>query len=157
MAFGSLAPDSQRPRRRILDHFRQGYGPPEFQEPTTKARRGHACQKNRGSARGAKFSQGPAGIDGYRHPGSRARLAFGLLLYTAHRRGDVVPLGPQDIQDGFIRVRRQKTGAITEIPVLPELQEILSAHPVDNKTLLMTSGGKPFTAAGFKPKGKVPK
>jgi len=84
------------------------------------------------------------------HPvGSRARLAFGLLLYAAHRRGDVVPMGRQDIQDGFIRVRRQKTGAITEIPVLPELQEILSAHPVDNKTLLMTSGGKPFTAAGF--------
>jgi integrase len=84
------------------------------------------------------------------HPvGSRARLAFGLLLYTAQRRGDVVRMGRQDIQDGFIRVRQQKTGAILEIPVLPELQEILAVHPVDNMTLLTTSAGKPFTAAGF--------
>jgi integrase len=57
------------------------------------------------------------------HPvGSRAQLAFGLLLYTAQRRGDVVRMGRQDIHDGFIRVRQQKTGAILEIPVLPELQ-----------------------------------
>ena len=90
------------------------------------------------------------------HPvGSRARLAFGLLLYTAQRRGDVVRMGRQDIQDGFIRVRRQKTGAITEIPVLPELQEILSAQPVDNKTLLMTSGGQAVHGGGLY--GMVPR
>jgi integrase len=66
------------------------------------------------------------------HPvGSRAQLAFGLLLYTAQRRGDVVRMGRQDIHDGFIRVRQQKTGAILEIPVLPELQEILAVHPVN--------------------------
>jgi integrase len=58
-------------------------------------------------------------------------------------------MGGQDIHDGFIRVRQQKTGAILEIPVLPELQEILAVHPVDNMTLLTTSAGKPFTAAGF--------
>ena len=46
-------------------------------------------------------------------------------------------------------VRQQKTGAVLEIPVLPELQEILAAHPVDNMTLLTTTAGKPFTAAGF--------
>jgi integrase len=47
------------------------------------------------------------------HPvGSRAQLAFGLLLYTAQRRGDVVRMGRQDIHDGFIRVRQQKTGAM---------------------------------------------
>jgi integrase len=66
------------------------------------------------------------------HPvDSRAQLAFGLLLYTAQRRGDVVRMGRQDIHDGFIRVRQQKTGAILEIPVLPELQEILAVHPVN--------------------------
>ena len=32
------------------------------------------------------------------HPiGSKARLAFALLLYTGQRRGDVVRMGPQDI------------------------------------------------------------
>lgn len=33
------------------------------------------------------------------HPiGSRARLAFGLLLYTAQRRGDVIRMGPQHLK-----------------------------------------------------------
>jgi hypothetical protein len=40
--------------------------------------------------------------------GSKARLAFGLLLYTAQRRGDVIPMGRQHIKDGFIRVTQQK-------------------------------------------------
>src|SRR6266436_2598109 len=52
------------------------------------------------------------------HPvGSRARLAFALLLYTGQRRSDVVHMGRQHINDGAIYVRQQKTGREVWIPV----------------------------------------
>jgi integrase len=42
-----------------------------------------------------------------RHPiGSKARLAFALLLYTAQRRGDVVRFGWQHVQGDLIAVRQ---------------------------------------------------
>lgn len=61
------------------------------------------------------------------HPiGSRARLAFALLLYTGQRRGDVIRMGRQQVLDGFIGVRQQKTGTVLEIPILAGLREVLS-------------------------------
>lgn len=72
VAFGNLAPDTQRQRRRILEHFRQGYGHLIFRDLQRKHVEAMLAKKNRGSARGAKFSQGTAGIDGYRHPGGHA-------------------------------------------------------------------------------------
>jgi integrase len=85
-----------------------------------------------------------------RHPiGSKARLAFALLLYTGQRRSDVVKMGRQHTRDGFIHVRQQKTGAELDIPIWPELQSILCATPNENMTYLVTEFGKPFTAEGF--------
>src|ERR1700751_2729241 len=41
-----------------------------------------------------------------RHPiGSKARLAFALLLYTGQRRSDVVRMGRQHIREGLLHVR----------------------------------------------------
>ena len=85
-----------------------------------------------------------------RHPiGSRARLAFALLLYTAQRRGDVIRMGRQHIRGGLISVRQNKTGTALQIPIHPALQTILDATPSDHLTFLVTSFGKPFTAPGF--------
>ena len=85
-----------------------------------------------------------------RHPiGSKARLAFSLLLYTGQRRSDVVTMGRQHIRDGSIHVRQQKTGTELDIPIMPELQAIIGDTPKNNMTFLMTQFGKPFTAAGF--------
>ena len=57
------------------------------------------------------------------HPiGSKARLAFALLLYTAQRRGDVVNLGRQHIRDGLLHFKQAKTGTTLAIPIRPELQ-----------------------------------
>jgi integrase len=81
--------------------------------------------------------------------GTKARLAFALLLFTGQRRGDVIRMGRQHIRGGFLFVRQQKTGAELEIPVLAELQAILDATPNDHLTFLVTQQGKPFTAAGF--------
>jgi integrase len=81
--------------------------------------------------------------------GSRARLAFALLLYTGQRRSDVVRMGRQHARDGVLQVRQVKTGTELTIPVHPALAEIIAATPTDNLTYLTTQFGKPFTAAGF--------
>jgi integrase len=84
------------------------------------------------------------------HPiGSRARLAFALLLWTAQRRGDVIRMGRQHVRDGYIHVRQQKTGRRLWLPILPPLQEVLDAHPAGHLTFLTTKAGEPFSASGF--------
>ena len=84
------------------------------------------------------------------HPvGTRARVAFGLLLYTGQRRGDIVRLGRQHEDDGWLYFKQQKTGAEMAIPIFHELREILDAGPVGDLTFLVTDFGKPYTANGF--------
>lgn len=84
------------------------------------------------------------------HPiGTRARLAFALLLYTGQRRSDVIRMGRQHIADGMMQVRQQKTGTMLSIPVHENLQSVIDATPSDHLTFLTTHIGKPFTAAGF--------
>jgi len=90
-----------------------------------------------------------------RHPiGSKARLAFALLLYTGQRRGDVVKIGQQQIRDGLLTIDQGKTEgseeAHLEIPLHPKLREIIEATPtLGVKTFLTTHFGKPYSAPGF--------
>jgi integrase len=85
-----------------------------------------------------------------RHPvGSRARLAFALLLYTGQRRSDVTRMGCQHVRNGVLTVCQEKTGAKLSIPLHPTLQAILSNTPTGNMTFLTTQFGKPFTSNGF--------
>lgn len=81
--------------------------------------------------------------------GSSARLAMGLLLYLGQRRSDVIKIGRQHIESGVIKVSQQKTGAYLKIPIHPELRKLIDLAPMDNMTILTTSAGLPFTAAGF--------
>jgi integrase len=67
-----------------------------------------------------------------KHPiGTKARLAFALLLYTGQRRSDVVKMGPQDIHKGVLTIDQHKTEggeeAHLEIPVHPKLREVIEA------------------------------
>ena len=94
-----------------------------------------------------------------RHPlGTMARLAIELLLTTAARRGDVVKLGPQHVQDGTITFEQHKKDgdedALVIIPLHPDFCAALAAMPSSNvvsltPTFLTTSFGKPFAVAGF--------
>jgi len=85
-----------------------------------------------------------------RHPvGSKPRLAFALLLYTAQRRSDVVRMGRQHIRDGVLTVKQQKTGVELPIPVHPELRAILDATPSEHLTFLITATGKPYGGNAF--------
>lgn len=85
-----------------------------------------------------------------RHPiGSKARLAFALLLYTGQRRGDVIRMGRQHIEGDVLRVRQGKTAETVYLPILPELAKVIAASSVGHLAFLVTEYGKPFAAAGF--------
>ena len=84
------------------------------------------------------------------HPvGTRARVAFALLLHTAQRRSDVIRMGRQHVKDGVLTIRQQKTKMVVDVPVSAELRMIIDLTPNDHLTFLTTEGGEPFTAAGF--------
>lgn len=89
-----------------------------------------------------------------RHPlGSRGRLAFALLRYTACRREDVVRLGRQHIKDGRLRYVQGKNEHVSpvsiDIPVHRDLAAAIAAAPSEHLTFLTTQYGKPFAVAGF--------
>ncbi len=89
-----------------------------------------------------------------RHPvGSKARLAFALMLYAGVRRSDAVALGRQHVRDGWLTFtvvkNRGRKPVTLQVPILPELQSIIDATPSGNLTFIVTTFGKPFTANGF--------
>ena len=88
------------------------------------------------------------------HPiGTKARLAMALMLYTACRRGDVIRLGPQHIQDGRLNYRQMKNRKRKpndlSIPVHDDLRRIIDETSRKHMTFLVTEYGKPFSVAGF--------
>jgi integrase len=188
MAFGNLAPGTQRDRRRVLEHFREAHGDDRFallerkhvdamlleKSATPHAARHflnalHAMAvvaitaglRDDDPTHGVRVKARDTGgfrtwneeeiaqFEAAHSIGTRARLAFALLLFTAQRRGDVIRMGRQHVRDGFIAVRQQKTGTSLQIPVHPDLQEILAAHSAANLTFLATEAGAPFAANGF--------
>jgi integrase len=102
-----------------------------------------------------------------RHPlGTKARLAFDLLLYTGVRRSDVVRLGPQmerwfteTLPDGnMVEMQKlvfteMKGGSrivkTHELPILPPLRESIDATLTGHLVYLMTAWGKPHSAKAF--------
>lgn len=88
-----------------------------------------------------------------RHPpGSKARRALYILLYSGARRSDAVRFGKQMIRNGWLKytaVKSRKKKRVIEVPILPLLQVELDRGPQDQLTFLMTEFGKPFTSNGF--------
>jgi hypothetical protein len=74
--------------------------------------------------------------------GTRERLAYALLLYTAQRVGDVARMKRSDIVDGEIHVIQEKTGAELYIPLVPELLQALKAYPARGLTLIGRTAGR---------------
>ena len=81
--------------------------------------------------------------------GTRERLAFDLLLYTAQRSGDVRQMGRQHVTDGHVVVRQEKTGHPLEIPIHPRLKASIEAFDSGQLLFVATQFGKPYTAKGF--------
>jgi len=89
-----------------------------------------------------------------RHPiGTKARLAFDLLLYTGVRRSDVVKLGPQMERDGKLVFSETKGASrivkTHELPFLPPLRESVDATPIGHLVYLVTAWGQPHSVKGF--------
>jgi site-specific recombinase XerD len=82
--------------------------------------------------------------------GTRARLAYELLLQAGQARSDVVRMGRQHIRGGMMSMRRQKTDVPFNVKIMPRLQEAVDAMPTsEHLTFLVTGQGRQFTAAGF--------
>jgi len=78
------------------------------------------------------------------HPiGSRARLAFALLLFTGQRRSGITRLGRQHVRDGKITLtqfkgRNRKPKRLI-LPLLPSLQQVIDGSPCGEMTFLVKS------------------
>jgi integrase len=89
--------------------------------------------------------------------GSKPRLALALLLYTAHRRSDIVQLGRQHVSVQVIAglslpciVHTQsKTGKRVVTPIAPELAAELAHAEGDRLAFLTRENGQPYSANGF--------
>jgi integrase len=82
--------------------------------------------------------------------GTRARLAYELLLQAGQSKCDVVRMGRQHVRKGMMTMKRQKTGTPFNVEITPRLQEAIDAMPASNYlTYLITGEGNSFTAAGF--------
>jgi integrase len=85
-----------------------------------------------------------------RHPiGTKARLAFDLLLYTGVRRSDVVRLGPQMERDGKLVFSETKGSSriakAHELPILPPLRQSINATQIGHLVYLVTAFGQPHS------------
>jgi len=95
---------------------------------------------------------GPAEIAAFqdRWPvGTIERLIFDLALYTGAARVDLARLGRHNIDDTILTYRRQKSGIPSEVPITPELRAVIARTPDIAPAFILTSRGRPFSAAGL--------
>lgn len=104
-----------------------------------------------------------AQFEAFHKPGSMARLALSLFLFTGQRRSDVVRFGRQHIRQQvdpdtgvssswliFTQQKNRNRKPVTlQLPVLDVLQSAIAEGPCGHLTLIVTQTGKPFTVAGF--------
>ena len=81
--------------------------------------------------------------------GTKARLAFDLMLWTGQRGGDVRLMGPQHLRNKRLHVTQEKTGATVSLPVLSPLAESIMAARSGAMVFLISEHGKPFSRKGF--------
>ena len=97
-----------------------------------------------------------------KHPiGTKAHLAYQIMVCTSLRRSDAVQVGPRHvhktaahplgvIEDYQPQKGRRTGGNRVTVPVHPDLAAAIAAMPtVGTDTFLLTDYGKPFTAKGF--------
>jgi integrase len=88
-------------------------------------------------------------------PGSRARLAMTLMLYTGQRVSDAIQMGRQHVRDGMISVAQQKTSTRLWIKIHPKLAAELARVPAGQLHFLQTHYGRPYTPKGFPQRMRV--
>ena len=95
-----------------------------------------------------------------RHPiGTKARLAMAIGLFVGVRVSDAQQLGRQmeRARDEmsphgwlhFTEVKdRERKPKVRDLPILPELREVIDGTPSEHLTYLVTEYGKPFSVKG---------
>jgi len=76
--------------------------------------------------------------------GTRERLTYDLLLYTAQRGSDVIALRHSDTISGQFSITQKKTGTSLIIPIHPNLQRSINAMPKRGIYLLGDPWGRPI-------------
>jgi integrase len=74
-------------------------------------------------------------------------LAMELGLWTGQRQGDLIRIRWDDIRDGMIRVRQEKTGKELWLPLAQPLLVALAAAPRTAVTVLVNDIGTPWRTA----------
>jgi integrase len=77
--------------------------------------------------------------------GTRERLAYDVLLFTAQRVGDVVRMQRNEIRNGVIAVVQEKTGTEVFVPLHPALVRSIKAGPSKGVYLIGDKNGRPIT------------
>jgi integrase len=166
-----LKPSSQKMRRAILERFRVDHGDKPIALLPKRALQILIDKKTPAAQANMRKADPFVGVtltaiktnghhpwtleecqrfEAFHPPGTRARLAYELLLQVGHARCDVVRMGRQHIRDGVLSMSRQKTGVAFFTTIRAPLQEAIDAMPATNHlTFLITAQGKQFTAAGF--------
>ncbi len=81
--------------------------------------------------------------------GTKARLAFDLMLWTGQRGGDARTMGPIHVRDKRLSVTQEKTGAVVSLPILPPLAASILATPSGGLVFLLSEHGRPYSRKGF--------
>lgn len=85
-----------------------------------------------------------------RHPvGTKARLAFDLMLWTGQRGGDARTMGRGNIRGKRLVVTQEKTKVTVSLPILAPLAQSILATPSGALVFLLSEHGKPFSRKGF--------
>lgn len=75
--------------------------------------------------------------------------ALEVIVNVGSARVDTAALGRQHIRNGKIVYRRSKTKVLVEIPILPDLQEIIDGLPPGRLPLVARDDGAPYTKESF--------
>lgn len=92
-------------------------------------------------------------FENHHAPGSKARLALAIFLYTGARVSDVASFGPLNDRRGRVQwvQKKDQTKQIVrrDIPLVTPLRTVLDVSALGKTTWLETEYGKPFTIKGL--------
>ena len=83
-----------------------------------------------------------------KHARDDIRRAVLLARYTGQRQSDVLRMGPDDVEDGGLNVRQQKTGKQLWVPLHRDLIAAMTGW--DSSPFVQTPRGESYTAKRFR-------
>ena len=75
--------------------------------------------------------------------------AYALAIHTGQRLADVLKMRWDDISEGMVRVRQEKTGEELWIPLSTPLIAVLDGVPKRGLTIVAKNNGQSYTVTGF--------